>query len=284
MKIGIFDSGIGGLNITAKLVENFPDNEYYYFADNMNIPYGNKNLHELKELVDYAMEYFAVLDVDMVIVACNTVSTMLGNYIKNKYPFKIFLITPNIILNELKSHDKVAIMATFNTLHSDMLLSKIKEIKADNSIDIALVDSFDLANMTEKYAPYYILNYSLIRHILRNTDTSYSLILGCTHYTYYAEYIQNLGYSCYSELDFVYNEINNYLLNYSENSNIENGNVENSNVENGKVENSNIENGKVENSNVKNGNVDIFLTDNSYKKRYHTILKKLISRRCFFDG
>lgn len=57
MKIGIFDSGIGGLTVLNEIIKVHPNCEYYYFGDNINVPYGTKTKEELKTLVDRIIKF-----------------------------------------------------------------------------------------------------------------------------------------------------------------------------------------------------------------------------------
>ena len=62
MKIGVFDSGIGGLTVLKRLIEKYSNNEYVYYGDTKNIPYGDKSIEELKELssnsIDFLITHF----------------------------------------------------------------------------------------------------------------------------------------------------------------------------------------------------------------------------------
>ena len=57
MRIGVFDSGIGGLFVLKELINNYPNNTYYYFGDNINIPYGTKSKYELKILSSKIIDF-----------------------------------------------------------------------------------------------------------------------------------------------------------------------------------------------------------------------------------
>ena len=75
MKIGIFDSGIGGLTVLAELIKKYPNNKYYYFGDNINAPYGTKSKEELLKLSNKIINFLNKKDVDLIIVACGTISS-----------------------------------------------------------------------------------------------------------------------------------------------------------------------------------------------------------------
>jgi len=57
MRIGLFDSGIGGLTVLKKLMSKYPNNEYIYFGDTKNVPYGIKSVNELESLTSKIIEF-----------------------------------------------------------------------------------------------------------------------------------------------------------------------------------------------------------------------------------
>ena len=75
MKIGVFDSGIGGLTVLKRLIDKYPNNEYIYYGDTKNIPYGDKSIEELKVLASNIVEFLISKNVDMIVIACGTVSS-----------------------------------------------------------------------------------------------------------------------------------------------------------------------------------------------------------------
>lgn len=204
MNIGIFDSGIGGLNLLNKLIKTYNHN-YFYYADNKNIPYGNKTYKFIKRNVFYAMDYFLQNEVDVVIIACNTVSTMLGDLIKNIYPFEVVTITPNF-KNVIK-YDKFVLLATDNTTNyilknANAIAKQCNLQKAELLAKLQIVNTSELAYLTETVAPNFYYNYRYIRDILKQISINIPILLGCTHYTYYQQYINSLGYKTYSEIEY----------------------------------------------------------------------------------
>ena len=97
MKIGIFDSGVGGLTILKELIRKNKYHEYIYIGDTKNLPYGNSTIENLKKYSDTIINYFIKKRCDLVIIACGTISSNLSNYLKEKYKIKIIdIITPTI--------------------------------------------------------------------------------------------------------------------------------------------------------------------------------------------
>ena len=91
--IGVFDSGVGGLSVFAKLINLLPDENYIYFGDTKNLPYGNKSKEELISIAKNLFDFFEKQNVKAVVMACNTTSATVYDTFKDKYPFKIYPIT-----------------------------------------------------------------------------------------------------------------------------------------------------------------------------------------------
>ena len=89
MKIGIFDSGVGGLTILKELIRKNKYHEYIYIGDTKNLPYGNSTIENLKKYSDTIINYFIKKRCDLVIIACGTISSNLSNYLKEKHKIKI---------------------------------------------------------------------------------------------------------------------------------------------------------------------------------------------------
>ena len=101
MKIGVFDSGLGGLSILKSLIEYSPNNEYIYFGDTLNLPYGDKKVDELYELSKKIMKFFESHKVDCIVMACGTLSSTVYERIKKEYKITVYDII-NTIVKSLK--------------------------------------------------------------------------------------------------------------------------------------------------------------------------------------
>ena len=75
MKIGIFDSGLGGLSVLHCAQVMRPDYEYVFYADEKNVPYGEKTVLKVREYTKRAMDFLVSKKVDIIIIACNTVTS-----------------------------------------------------------------------------------------------------------------------------------------------------------------------------------------------------------------
>lgn len=170
MRVGLFDSGMGGLTVLKALKNKYPNNEYIYFGDNKNLPYGSKTKEELLKLSMNAINFLLSKKVDIIVIACGTVSSNVYAQLKQIYNIKIYdILTPTIDYINNNSIGKVALMATQATVDSHIfkkygvleiacpLLVPYIENKINDDIDIILSSYLDNINV----------------------DT---IILGCTHY------------------------------------------------------------------------------------------------------
>ncbi|HPF82847.1 MAG TPA: glutamate racemase [Bacilli bacterium] len=179
MRVGVFDSGLGGLNILKSLIDKKPNNEYIYFGDTINLPYGNKSKEELLLIADRIIKFMIDSKVDIIIIACGTISSNLYDDIKDKYGVKIVdLITP--IVADLKTMNvkKVGLLGTKMTILSKVFENKIEKIGI-NVIPQACPAFVDIIeNRSTEPLDYYIDKY------LKNLKYSKLdlIIPGCTHY------------------------------------------------------------------------------------------------------
>ena len=75
LPIGVFDSGIGGLTVLYKLIEMFPNEDFIYVGDTINLPYGTKSSEQLKKIISGVAGYLNNLPVKSIVIACNTATT-----------------------------------------------------------------------------------------------------------------------------------------------------------------------------------------------------------------
>ncbi|WP_129408885.1 glutamate racemase [Marinitoga lauensis] len=129
MRIGFFDSGIGGLTVLKKVVDTFKGHHYFYFGDTLNVPYGSKPPEKIIHILKNLFLFYEEIGIDIVVAACNTSdSIILRNYIDiNSYNFKYISILKNAI-SQIKEKENVLLLATENTVktgtYRELLISK----------------------------------------------------------------------------------------------------------------------------------------------------------------
>ena len=181
MKIGIFDSGVGGLTVLKELIKQNKYHEYIYIGDTKNLPYGSKSIDDLKKYSDNIINYFIKIRCNLVIIACGTISSNLSDYLKNKYKIKIIdIITPTInyiIENNYKNVGLIGTTMTIksNTLSSNLTQKGIRIIQKETPLLVNIIEE----NKQHKQESIKILKEYLKSFQKENLDL---LILGCTHY------------------------------------------------------------------------------------------------------
>lgn len=123
--IGIIDSGSGGLNVIAECLKYYNE-DFVYILDNKNCPYGNKKVSELKQILTSHLNFLTRnFDLDLIIVACNTLSSVLDFNDMLKYNLPILKTFP--FVKNLKNNGKnVLVFATKNTIKNSKELKLIK--------------------------------------------------------------------------------------------------------------------------------------------------------------
>ena len=91
MKIGVFDSGIGGKAIANAMHLEFPDAEIHVIDDRKNLPYGNKSAGEIIRLTDLAIQPLLSDKCDVIIIACNSATTAAIDTLRERYPAQFFI-------------------------------------------------------------------------------------------------------------------------------------------------------------------------------------------------
>lgn len=172
MRVGVFDSGVGGLTVLKKLIEKYPKNDYIYFGDTKNVPYGEKNKNELFDLSSKIVEFFIENNIDLIVIACGTISSNCYTELKNKYSIPIIdIISPTIKYVTMNNYDNIGVIATTRTIDSHIFRNLLKDITVYeeacsefvNLIENDLYDEIDIDKHLSKI----------------DSDT---IILGCTHY------------------------------------------------------------------------------------------------------
>ena len=112
--IGVMDSGIGGLTVLKQLIDVCPNENYLYFGDTKNLPYGEKTKDELIKIVKEIYDFFEQKKVKAVVMACNTSAAIAYDVLKDNYNFEIYPIIQVVskCLTQDKNLNKIAIMAT----------------------------------------------------------------------------------------------------------------------------------------------------------------------------
>jgi glutamate racemase len=191
MKLGVFDSGIGGEAVASALTTSFPDAQIITVNDKKHVPYGDKSPEEVQRLTDAAIQPLLFAKCDIIVLACNTATALAIEPLRQKYPAQKFIgIEPMVKTAAQHTTSKIiAVCATPATLASERYLSLIKQYGAH--LEILEPDCSQWA--------YWIENNQLNRQHIANTINDICergadvIVLGCTHYHWIKDLIIELA-------------------------------------------------------------------------------------------
>lgn len=180
MKLGIFDSGIGGAAIAQALAKTFPEAELISVNDAAHLPYGTKSQDEVIRLADAALQPLLSAACDVIVIACNTATAFAIEYLRATYPSQRFIgIEPMVkTAASLTTTNRIVVCATTATLSS----KRYSNLKAKYAADISVFepDCSDWAELIENNQ----LNRSHVESVIVSAcnDGADVIVLGCTHY------------------------------------------------------------------------------------------------------
>lgn len=185
MKIGLFDSGIGGLTVLAQLVKFIPNAEYFYVADTLNAPFGTKTQEQIAKISLKVIKFLKKFAVDCVVTACNTADASIrATGIDLQIPY--FGIIDFEVPENLK---KVAVIATKFTAESGVYSRILKSKGVEQVMEIPCQSFVRIVEEDLINSPVADMEIENCMSVIRKTDIS-NLILGCTHFPFLAERIK----------------------------------------------------------------------------------------------
>ena len=96
MKIGIYDSGIGGLSVLHRALKKMPEAEFIYYADTKHVPYGEKTREQIKGYVEEVLNFLIAKEVDAIVIACNTATSVATKEFRGEFAVPIVGMEPAV--------------------------------------------------------------------------------------------------------------------------------------------------------------------------------------------
>jgi glutamate racemase len=191
--IGVFDSGVGGISVLADLAYQLPDEQYVYFGDSDNAPYGVRSNEEVKQLSLNAVDHLLSFKIKALVVACNTATSVVINELRNNLNIPVIGMEPALKPGiELNKRGKVVVMATYVTLREKKFNDLIRRLKY--ATNVIKMPCLGLVEMIEKGGEYSdkIRDYVKNAFSQYNTDEIGVIVLGCTHYIFIKDIIVDI--------------------------------------------------------------------------------------------
>ncbi len=184
--IGFFDSGVGGISVLKESLRVLQSEDFVYFGDSLNAPYGTKDVSEVKKLTFNAVDFLLSKGAKVVVIACNTATSAAIDALRDKYTdIPIIGIEPALKpAVEVSRGKSIIIMATPMTL-AEKKFSNLME-KYNKEVNIISLPCAGLVELIENG----IIEGHQIEEYLRGKLKKFmhldvaSIVLGCTHYPF----------------------------------------------------------------------------------------------------
>lgn len=237
MKIGVFDSGLGGLTILKSMIKKLPQYHYVYLGDNARVPYGNRSADLIYQFTTQAVDFLVKKNCSLIILACNTstatsLKRIQQEYLPKRYPNTKVLgvIRPTVEEIVNKKYKKIGVIGTKATVNSYAFKKEIlklapKALVYQKACPL-LVPYIEDGHHNKKILELLLKDY--LKNIKNKIDV---LILGCTHYEIIKNNIKKIvgkKVKIISEGEKVANSLKKYLINHQE--------IEKKLIKDGKIE------------------------------------------------
>lgn len=187
MRVGVFDSGLGGLTVVKSIIQILKGADIFYIADTAYAPYGEKTSQQILNRCDLIANYLLInFHIDALVVACNTATSVAIEHLREKFPFLVIVGTePGIkpAINVTKT-SKVGVMATPATLKGEKYQFLANTLSLDKKVELFECACYGLVDKIENDEIETIETFSMLEKWLtpmKNSGVD-TIVLGCTHY------------------------------------------------------------------------------------------------------
>lgn len=202
MRIGVFDSGLGGLTVLRELLHQFPDCTFLYFGDTAHLPYGSKSPETIRSLSEIAAHFLAAQGIDALVIACHTASAWAASAIRQRLSIPVLdMIGPTLETIRTSSlKGPIGILGTRAMIRSQVYPAALQQIGARRVISQAC--PLFVPVIEEGLMDNPICQSVLQSHLepLRNAFVE-SVVLGCTHYPILLPQLREQLPSCLEWID-----------------------------------------------------------------------------------
>ncbi len=178
VRVGLFDSGVGGLTVLRACKRELPRATFFYYGDNGNAPYGNRPREEITALVDRGVEALLAEGVDAVVLACNTATAVCAEGLRRRLCVPVIGMEPAVKPAAERYRD-ILVLATPRTAESERLKVLIQKFPQCN---IGVFAAAGLAGAIEGCLTRGE-KFALDKHL--PPAVTQAVVLGCTHYVFF---------------------------------------------------------------------------------------------------
>ncbi|MDH8678457.1 glutamate racemase [Fusibacter bizertensis] len=188
-KIGIFDSGLGGLSVLNTLEGLLSKEGFIYIGDSLNAPYGTRSKEEVFELSKKICDDLVSKDVKAIVIACNTATSAAVLKLRDMYDIPIVGMEPAVKPALRQSEGQVVVLATEMTLKEEKFLKLVDHI--DDGYRVAKMPAPEWVDCVENHLHDEDFVKNCVDSFLdEKLPSAQNLVLGCTHFIFLSDYIK----------------------------------------------------------------------------------------------
>lgn len=192
--IAVFDSGLGGISVLRELRKHMPQENFLYFGDSANAPYGSRSTEEIRRLTLQCAQQLFAQGCKALVVACNTATSAAITALRERYPEKIIIgIEPALKLAvERHPHGKILVMATEATLREQKFAALMEKYVDD--CEICKCPCPALVEFVERGELHGARLTACLREELQSSlaPSPDAVVLGCTHFPFLRQAIREV--------------------------------------------------------------------------------------------
>lgn len=179
-RIGVFDSGLGGVCTLNELCGHM-DADFYYLGDNLRVPYGGRSKAEIRKFSKDIVKFLEKFDIDYYIIACNTISVTAADFLRESFEKKFITITDAAIGAAETCKGDFLALATKATVESHFYKKTLEKKTGARVYEVAAARLVDLIESGSLESD--VLDRALDEYLrLANERKIENIILACTHY------------------------------------------------------------------------------------------------------
>lgn len=206
MKIGIFDSGIGGLSVLHLAVKQLPREQFIYYADEEHVPYGEKTQEEIIGYVDHIIQFMIDRGASAIVIACNTATSAAIGLMRRSYSIPIVGMEPAVkkaveacrekhasnIDCKSCGEGRILIAATPVTLRGQKMTELVERVDSAHRVDLLPLPGLVQFAERGEFCSEAVKNYLQKELSAFDLGQYSSFVLGCTHFNYFKDTLREI--------------------------------------------------------------------------------------------
>jgi glutamate racemase len=186
MKIGIFDSGIGGLSVLHEAYHRLPKQEFIFYADTENVPYGTKTPEQIIGYTQKIATFLKDKGAEAIVIACNTATSVAVKELRRTFDIPILGMEPAVKpAVEGTEGKRIMVIATPVTISQDKLKDLLHRVDENHRVDLLAMPRLVEFAEREEFDSSDVRAYLKEQFSSFNMSDYCALVLGCTHFNYF---------------------------------------------------------------------------------------------------